>query len=154
MNNRLDILKYYAPIRKFYMVKYKLSPTKIDMLLFLYSERYFDTEKYNEYKSLFPWNSANISDLLRDDWVMVFRKGIQFKTRTIYCLSRKANNMIVSLYRKLDGEEIPTEAYSNPLFLKNIPYTHRQYKNFIIKMNEYRRKKKLNDNLDLSGIYD
>lgn len=153
MAEKHNYLKYFAPIRKFYMVKYRLTSTKIDMLLFLYSEKYFDNEKYIEYQSLFPWNSANISDLLRDDWIKVFRKGERFKKRTIYCLSEKAKNMIISLYRKLEGEEIPTEAYANPLFLKNIPYTHRQYKTFIIKMNEYRRKAKMKE-ISLEGVFE
>lgn len=149
-----DYLKYHAPIKKYFMVKYKLTPSKIDMLLFLYSERYFDNEKYKEYESLFYWDYTRLSTLLRDDWVRVFRKGVKFKSRTIYCLSPKAQSMIKSFYAKLEGEEIPSAPYSNPLFYKNVTYTEKKYRDFIVSLNDLRKKKKRDKSFSLDGMWD
>ena len=136
------------------MVKYKLTPSKIDMLMFLYSEVYFDTAKYKEYEKLFYWDYTRLSALKRDDWVRVFRKGVRFKTKAIYSLSPKAKNMIKSFYDKLEGEEIPTTPQANPLYLKKIPYTHRMYQEFITSLNNLRKKVKKDKNFSLDGMYD
>lgn len=149
-----DYLKFYRVIKKFFMVKHKLSDTKIDILLFLYSEKYWDLEKYTEYNKMLRWDYNRMSDLLRDDWIRVFRKGVMFKTRTIYCLSPKAINMIESLYKKLEGEEIPETPTENRLFHKNVPYTHKKYKEFITNMNEMQRKVRLTKHNNLNGVYD
>ena len=149
-----DFLKYYRVIKKFFMVKHKLSDTKIDILLFLYSEKYWDLEKYEEYNSLLSWDYARMANLLRDDWIRVFRKGVKFKSKTIYCMSPKAINMIESLYKKIEGEEIPETATENRMFHKKVPYSHNRYKKMITTMNSLNRKARLEKLTNLDGVFD
>lgn len=149
-----DILKYYSVIKKFFMVKHKLSNTKMDMLLFLYSEKYWDMEKYKEFNDTLGWDYNRMADLLRDDWIRVFRKGQVFKLKTIYCLSPKAVNMIKSLYTKLAGEEIPESPTENRIYHKNVPKSHKKFRNFIKTMNSMTRKARLTKNDNLEGVFD
>ena len=51
-----DYLKYWRVIRYFIKSKYKLSQGDLDILLFLYSEKYFSKEKFNEFDELLSWN--------------------------------------------------------------------------------------------------
>jgi len=43
--------------------------------------------------------------------------------------------MIDSLYKKLNGEEIPTSPSKNPMFKRNVKYSDKVYRNFIKEMN-------------------
>ena len=129
-----DYLKYWRVIRYFIKSKYKLSQGDLDILLFLYSEKYFSKEKFNEFDELLSWNVNRFDKLLRDKWIVVFRKRSQ-KFKTLYALSHKSKKMINSIYKKLSGEEIPTSLSANPMFAKNVKYTDKVYRNFIKEMN-------------------
>ena len=45
-SNTDDYLKYWKVIRQYVKVKYELTQSDLDMLLFLYSEKYFDRAKF------------------------------------------------------------------------------------------------------------
>jgi hypothetical protein len=60
----------------------------------------------------------------------------------LYCLSDKAKKVVRDIYRKLEGEEIPTSLSYNPMFLKNVSYNDKVYRNMILEMNAYYRKEK------------
>ena len=51
-----DYLKYWRVIRYFVMRKYKINTQELDMLLFLYSEEYFNVDKFKEFNQLLGWN--------------------------------------------------------------------------------------------------
>jgi len=44
--------------------------------------------------------------------------------------------MITSVYKKLEGEEIPESKSSNPIFLEGANYTDKVYRNYIKKLNK------------------
>ena len=54
MPQKNDYLKYWRVIKYFTQVKYKLKADDLDMLLFLYSEKYFGKQKFNEFNELLP----------------------------------------------------------------------------------------------------
>jgi hypothetical protein len=132
MNN--DYLKYWRVIRYFIKAKYGLSQAELDVILFLKSEGYFDKAKFEEFNELLSWNENRFDKLLRDGWIEVFRKRCG-PTRAIYVLSYKAKRVCTSIYKKLNGEEIPTSLSANPMFAKNVKYTDKVYRNFIKEMN-------------------
>jgi len=136
-----DYLKYWRVIRYFIKSKYKLSQGDLDVLLFLYSEKYFSKEKFNEFDELLSWNINRFDKLLRDKWIVVFRKRSQ-KFKTLYALSHKSKKMINSIYKKLSGEEIPVSQTSNPMFARNVCYTDKVYRNMIKQMNKEIRDKR------------
>ncbi len=131
-----DYLKYWKVVRYFVKAKYKINTADLDMLLFLYSERYFSKSQFKEFNELLSWDINRFSRLLRDGWISVFRKR-QGNKKTLYELSYKGKRMISSIYSKLNGEEIPMDRSNNPMYAKNVSYSDKVYKNFITDMNKY-----------------
>ena len=129
-----DYLKYWRIIRYFIKNKYKLTTGELDMLLFLYSEEIFSRDKFNEYNQLLGWNNNRFISLKDRGWIDVFRKKTS-RRKSLYQLSYKAQRVILSLYKKLNGEEIPTTANNNPLFARDVSYNHKVYRNMILEMN-------------------
>ena len=136
-----DYLKYWRVIRYFILKKYKLTTGELDVLLFLYSEKYFSKDKFNEFDELISWDVNRFDKLLRDGWVVVFRKR-QGKKKALYEVSYKGRRMLGSMYKKLSGEEIPESPSVNPMFLKNVSYTDKVYRNMIIEMNKFIRQQR------------
>jgi hypothetical protein len=136
-----DYLKYWRVIRYFILKKYKLTTGELDVLLFLYSEKYFSKDKFNEFDELISWDVNRFNKLLRDGWVVVFRKR-QGKKKALYEVSYKGRRMLGSMYKKLSGEEIPESPSVNPMFLKNVSYTDKVYRNMIIEMNKFIRQQR------------
>lgn len=129
-----DYLKYWRVIRQFMKVRYGLTQGDLELLLFLYSESYFDKSKFNEFDALLGWNRSRFENLRKDGWIEVFRKR-QGKRKAIYKLTMKTNRMIQSMYRKLNGEEIPVSQKNNKLFAKNVSYLDKKYRDMILEMN-------------------
>ena len=127
-----DCLKYWRVIRYFIKQKYGLTTADLDMLLFLYSEDIFSKEKFD---NLLSWDENRFERLLRDGWIEVFRRRRK-KFKTLYGLTYKTQRVISSIYKKLSGEEIPTDVSNNPIFAKNVKFSDKVYKKMIIQMNQ------------------
>ena len=136
-----DYLKYWRVVRYFIKAKYNLSQADLDIILFLYSDKYFSKDKFAEFDKLISWNVNRFDNLLRDGWIEVFRK-YDGKRKGVYQLSYKAKRVVSSIYKKLSGEEIPTSLSSNPLFAKNVSYSDKVYRNMIKEMNEFIRQQR------------
>jgi len=134
-NSMLDYLKYWRVIRYFIKSKYGLSQADLDILLFLRSEKYFDKNDFDEFNELVSWDKNRFENLREQGWIESFRKR-KGNRRAIYQLSYKAQRVITSIYKKLEGQEIPESASSNPLFLKNVSYNDKVYRNYIKKLNK------------------
>ena len=130
---QFNYLKYWRVIR-YIKMKYKLNTGDLDMLLFLYSEDYFSKDKFKEFDKLLSWNVTRFDRLLRDGWIEVFRKRVG-KNKALYELSYKGKRVVNSIYKKLNGDEIPSSEH-NPIFHRNVSYTDKVYKNFIKEMNK------------------
>jgi hypothetical protein len=65
---------------------------------------------------------------------VVFRKRMGAR-KALYELSYKGTRMITEIYKKLNGDEIPTSVSHNPVFKKNVSYADKVYRNMIIIMN-------------------
>jgi len=129
-----DYLKYWRVIRYFIKSKYGITQEDLDMLLFLKTEDYFDRDKFMEFDELVSWNKNRFEKLRQDGWIEVFRKRLR-ERKALYQLSYKAQRMLTSIYKKLEGEEIPTSPSSNKMFAKNVKYNDKVYRNFIKEMN-------------------
>lgn len=136
-----DYLKYWRVIRYFFRQKYNLSQADLEMLLFLYSEPYFSQDKFIEFNELLSWDKDRFKRLVRDGWIVVFRKRVG-KHKGLYELSFKAKKMVTEIYKKLNGEEIPSSNRNNPLFLRKVSYTDKVYRNMIKEMNDTIRQSK------------
>ena len=136
-----DYLKYWRVVRHYIKARYKVSPADLDMLLFLYSEQYFDRGKFEEYDNIFPWDKHRFNRLLKDGWISIFRpkSGLD---RTLYEVSYKGSRMIDSMYKKLNGEEEIITGQLNPMFNKNVSFSDKVKRMMILKMNEEIKKYK------------
>tara|TARA_R100000541_G_scaffold28311_2_gene37594 strand:- start:765 stop:1181 length:417 start_codon:yes stop_codon:yes gene_type:complete len=129
-------MKYWRVIRYWAKAKYKISTPDIDLILFLYSEDYFNKSKFMEYTELMPWDVNRFDSLLSRGYVQVWRKGYG-KNTTLYELSHGGRTIARNIYRKLNGEEIAESANINPLFRKDVSYTDKLYRNSIKKLNKF-----------------
>jgi hypothetical protein len=134
-SERPDYLKYWRVIRHFYKVKHGLGQSDLEILLFLYSEKYFSRDKFKSFDSLLPWDTKRFNRLLNDGWIEVFRRRMGNR-RALYELSYKGIRLVDSIYKKLNGEEIASTAQGNPMFYKKVRYTDKVYRNMIIEMNK------------------
>lgn len=136
-----NYLKYWRVVRQYVKVRYGLTQADLDMLLFLYSEQYFGKDKFQEFNEILSWDEKRFKRLLADEWIQNFRKG--GRQKGLYSLTFKAKRVIASIYKKLDGEEIPMNRNNNPMFKKNVDYSDKVYRNMIKFMNEETRKARL-----------
>lgn len=130
-----DYLKYWRVIRQYVKVKYELTQSDLDILLFLYSEKYFDRDKFAEFNSLLGWDIQRFERLRQKGWIVVFRKRNSHK-KAVYQLPIKTTRLIQTIYRKLNGEEIPVSSSQNKMFAKNVSYSDKVYRNMILEMNK------------------
>ena len=135
-SNQDDYLKYWRVIRQFIKVKYELTQSDLDMLLFLYSEKYFDTDKFLEYHNLLGWDKTRFTRLKNAGWIEIFRRKVGHR-KMLYKLSDKSINVIRLIYKKLSGEEIPVSQSQNKMFARNVSYTDKVYRNMIKEMNAF-----------------
>lgn len=130
-----DYLKYWRVVRQFIKAKHKLTQADLDILLFLKSEQYFSKDKFKEFDELISWNKNRFENLRQAGWIEVFRKRMG-KRKALYQLSTKGKRVTTSIYKYLNGKEIPTSNDGNPMFLRNVSYTDKVYRNFIIQINK------------------
>jgi len=130
-----DCLKYWRVIRYFIKSKYGLTTPDLDMLLFLYSEDIFTKEKFEEFDNLLSWDTNRFKRLMRDGWIESFYPT-PVKHKTLYGLTFKTQRVISGIYKKLSGEEIPTDIKNNRMFAKNVKYSDKVYRNMILEMNK------------------
>lgn len=136
-----DYLKFWRVIRYYYKAKFQLSQADLDIILFLYSEGYFGQADFDRFAELVSWEVGRFKRLQKEGWIEHFRKR-RGNSRALYQLSYKATRLVLDIYRKLNGEEIPTSLSANPMFLKNVSYNDKVYRNMIVEMNAYQRANK------------
>jgi len=136
-----DYLKYWRVVRYFIKAKYGLSQADLDILLFLYSEKYFSKDKFDEFDELISWDENRFDSLLKNEWLNVFRKK-EGNRRTVYELSYKAKRVVNLIYKKLNGEELPEHPSVNPLFKYDVSYMDKVYRNYIKEMNSFIRQQR------------
>jgi hypothetical protein len=130
-SQKSDYLKYWKVIRQYIKVKYKVSQSDIEMMLFLYNEPYFTKDKFAEFNSLLAWDKDRFERLNHEGWIegtKTFRVGRRLK----YSLSYKASRMVDEIYRLIEGKEIPITEGANPMFKRNVSYSDKVYRNFIM----------------------
>ena len=138
-----DYLKFWRVIRYYMKAKHGLGQADLDIILFLYSESYFGKKDFDRFAELVSWEVDRFVRLHQEGWIETFRKGRGPRSRALYQLSYKATRVVLDIYRKLNGEEIPTSLSSNPMFAKNVKYSDKVYRNMILEMNKYQKAKRV-----------
>lgn len=137
-----DFLKYWRAIKYWACRKYNLKSGDLDLLLFLYSEMYFDKEKFEEFNNLLPWNRNRMKEMMDAGWIHAWRekKGHE---RPLYEITSKARAAITNIYKKVNRQEISESRTTNPMWYTDVKYADKVYRNFIKKMNIRIRQEKL-----------
>jgi len=136
---KFDYLKYFRVIRYWAKRTHEVGLADIEMLFFLYSEKLFKRTDFNNYEELFSWDVSRFEKLLRDGWICVWRKSKGSEV-ALYEVSYKGKRLMVSIYKKLSGEESISESpQRNPIFKKDSPYTDKVYRRAIKQMNKSTR---------------
>ena len=130
-SQKSDYLKYWRVVRQYIKVKYNLTQADLEMLLFLYTEPYFTKDKFDEFNIVMSWEKKRFDRLNQEGWIegsKTFRVG----RRTKYSLSIRAQRMVTEVYNYLEGKELPISRDANPMFKRNVRYTDKVYRNFIM----------------------
>lgn len=130
-----NYLKYWRIIRYWAKAKYGFSVSDLDMMLFLYSENFFNKKTFCEYTEMMSWDKSRFNKLLKDGYIHLWRKG-EGKEADLYEVSYKGKRAISSIYAKLNGEEIGEDPRVNPLFKDDVKYMDKVYRNAISKLNK------------------
>lgn len=136
-----DYLKYWRVIRYYFKAKYGLTTADLDMLLFLNSEAYFTKDKFSEMDECLGWDKDRMNRLIRDKWIQLFRRATSERA-ALYELTYPCKRMLTSLYKKLNGEDIPTSVSQNPMMLKNVSYNDKVYRNMIKEINNFTKQQR------------
>jgi len=136
-----DYLKYWRVIRYYFKAKYNLTTADLDMLLFLNSEAYFSKDKFKEMDECLGWDKDRMNRLIRDKWIQLFRRAVPGRA-ALYEMTYQAKRMLTSLYKKLNGEDIPTSVSQNPMMLKNVSYNDKVYRNMIKEINKFTKQQR------------
>ena len=137
-----DFLKYWRVVRYYVKAKYNIGTADIELLLFLYSEKYFSRADFHEYEQIMPWRRLRFNRLRTEGWIEIFReKNIKTGEGTIYRLSQRGREAIKNIYRFLMGYiQLSSKAPNTRLAEKRARYTDKTYLNMIKKMNrEYKK---------------
>lgn len=133
-----DYLKYWRVIRQYIKTKYGLTQSDLDMLMFIYTEKYFSKARFDEFSRIVSWDADRFKRLKENGWIESFRKyDPRTNTRAIYQISPDGKRVVQSIYRMLKGEEMPITPKYNPMFKSNAKYMSKVYRNSIRELNSY-----------------
>lgn len=135
LNQMRDYLKHWRIVRQWAKKKYGISMPDLELLLFLYSERYFTASQIREGGNIMSFDNDRARRMVEQGWMELFRKR-RGKGASIYQLSFKSKGMIRAIYNKLDGEPLSESGRYNPLFRKDARYSEKTYRNLILRINE------------------
>lgn len=113
-----DYMKYWRVVRTYFCRKYKINTAELEMLMFLYSEKYFTRKKFAQFDRLLPFSTKRLKKLMDMGFIERFKTNSR-NERVMYAVSDKTIRMIKSMYAKLEGDPFPTDRVYNPFFGKN-----------------------------------
>jgi hypothetical protein len=135
-NKTHDYLKYWKVVRRYMQVKHELTQPEIDLMLFLYSERFFTKTKVIKFSKILTWDRNRFDSLIERGWISVFRAKHE-KSKQLYELSMKGQRMVATIYNILNGQEIPTIVTYNPAFRADASHGDKLRANAIVDMNKF-----------------
>lgn len=141
-NKSYDYLKYWKVVREYMKIKHDLNQAEIDLMLFLYSERYFSKYTIAKFSKILTWDKRRFDSLIERGWISTFRAKHP-KSKPLYELSMKGQRMVSDIYKILNGEEIPTVSIYNPVFRKTASHGEKLLANAITDMNAFIKQQRL-----------
>lgn len=140
---KYNFLKYWRIVRKWATIKYELSTSDLEVLLYLYDEGIWKKVTFLQTTEIHSWEQGRLNRYIEDGLVRIWRQGKGYKGHArLYELTPKAKRICKSVYLKLTQEEtIPENKQNNPIYLsKNKGYSLNYYRKAIQLMNKKREK--------------
>jgi hypothetical protein len=136
-------MKYWKVIRNWAKQKYKITISDMDMLFFLYSEKLFTKDCFDEFMRTMLFDKDKFEKFRVRGFIIKWREG-GYNQKSLYELSYHAKRIVYSIYAKMNGEEeIPTNKQKNPMYLAGATKATKRYHNLINRFNaEVRERKK------------
>ncbi len=139
-----NYMRYWRLIRYYYLKKYNITESELDLLLYVYSEKYFTVTDCQVFMQTFSWSKTRFS-ILKSKGFIDLHNHAHANSPAIWKITFKGKKLVASLYDKLEGGKISENYQFNRLFLKQAGYAHKTYKNAIRQMNEEIRTGKFKD---------
>lgn len=137
-----DYLKFYKIVYWYTRKVYTLSNGELDMILYLYSEKYFTEEYFNSYSKLFGYD-MKLRNMVNRGFIMIYAK--RYTGRHVYQLTPTATKIVHFIYRTLNGKPISMVSKTmKALGRRDALPSERKYLEKIMKMNEWLLDKKKN----------
>lgn len=149
---KYNFLKYWKVVRKWATVKYDMTLSDVEVMLFLYDEGIWKKKDFLNATSIHSWEKGRLERFIRRGWIRVFREGKGYKGHArLYEMTPAAKRICRSIYLKVTQEEaIPENIQNNPIFKKtDETYILKVYRSAIKRMNAQRSAKRLAE-----GSYD
>lgn len=142
-----NILKHWRVVRYWVKRKYELTDAEVDMIIFLYDERFFSYHDYKKFEAITSWDKKRFYRLKELGWISVWRKRT-LKDHAIYELSYKGKKLVHKIYSILQGEEdFPESTRRNPV-MKREKYTDKVYSLWMAEINKANREQRLRRTLE------
>jgi len=129
-----DYMKYYRVARFYMKEKYGLSQMDLEVLLYLFSEKYFTVIKFKEYTRHFDWSKELLPRLKRNGWVELFKPRAKYR-EAVYRITLKASRAMMTFYNLLEGKEF-SDSRHNPMFRGDAGYVDRAHQGIIKRINK------------------
>lgn len=110
-----DIMQNLIVVRPYIMKRYDIEFRLLEVLLYLFPMQYFTQDDYRVVPKPFTYRS--VKDMMRLDMICISVNG-ENKGKHLYCLTRKAKEIVIHFYQCVSGEKKIPETFVNPLTRK------------------------------------
>ena len=141
-----NILKHWRIVRYWAKRRFDLTDADIDMIIFLYDERFFSHHDYKTFEAVTSWEKNRFTRLKKEGWINTWRKRTRYD-HAIYELSYKGKKLVTRIYAILNGEEdFPESTRRNPV-MKRQKYTDKVYSIWMTEINKINRERRFRQTL-------
>lgn len=130
-------LKHWKTVAHWAQKKYDLKRADLDMIIFIYDEKFFTYYDFERFQSITSWDRSRFKRLVDEGWIIKFKKKDYWKgTPNVYEISYKGRKLVDRIYKLLSGEEdFPTSTRRNPV-MKRGSYSDKVYSTRMYEINK------------------
>ena len=133
----MDFMKYWRVVRKWATINYDITMPELELLLFLRGEGLFTRADFSAFAVAMPWDAHRFQKLLKAGWIMQWNETNYKRQKRLYEVSRKGKILVLTIYRKLLGEEpIAQHRTNNVIYKVKVPHSHKSLRSIIERMNK------------------
>jgi predicted dehydrogenase len=136
-----DYLKWYRVINYYVRKAYDISAHELDLLLFLFSERFFQKSTFDDFSRIVDYG-VDLDNMIAKGFVEVYAR--RQNRKHWYQLTTKGSAIIRYVYDAIEGKPIGITPTTKKMRAKKSTQAEKNYINLIEKMNKQMKEKKEN----------